>query len=175
MTQRILIAGIGNIFLGDDGFGSAVAQRLLHQRYPEGVRVVDIGIRGMDLAYMLLDDYDTLILVDTVSRGGTPGTLYLIAPEQPDDGVETGGEAGRRAVETHSMDPVKVLAFAVALGARLPHTLVVGCEPGPLDGNGDDELRMGLSAAVQAAVDEAVRMVDELVQERLVARERVES
>lgn len=182
MTQRILVAGIGNIFLGDDGFGVEVAQRLLQQRYPEGVRVVDIGIRGMDLAYMLLDDFDALILVDTVARGGPPGSLYLIAPEPPDGGVETGGEAGReagrRAIETHSMDPVKVLAFAGTLGARLPQTLVVGCEPDPLDGDGLDEdgeedMRMELSAPVQSAVEEAVRMVDGLVHELLSAREIV--
>lgn len=174
MTRHILIAGIGNIFLGDDGFGSEVAQRLLHRQYPESVRVVDIGISGMDLAYMLLDEYDALILVDTVSRGDLPGTLYLIAPELPGEGIETGGEAGRRAVETHSMDPVKVLAFAGALGARPTHTLIVGCEPGPLEGDGNEEMRMGLSAPVQAAVDEAVRMVDGLVQKLLVARECVE-
>ncbi|MGZ3673704.1 MAG: hydrogenase maturation protease [Ktedonobacterales bacterium] len=175
MTQHILIAGIGNIFLGDDGFGSEVAQRLAHQQCPEGVQVVDIGIRGVDLAYMLLDHYDALILVDTVSRGGPPGTLYLIAPELPDGDVEAGGEAGRRAVEAHSMDPVTVLAFARTLGAQPIHTLVVGCEPGPLEEDGDDAMRMGLSAPVWAAVDEAVRMVDRLVRELMFAREPVES
>ena len=175
MTRQILIAGIGNIFLGDDGFGVEVAQRLLRQRYPEGVRVVDIGIRGMDLAYMLLDNYDTLILVDTVARGGPPGTLYLIAPEPSESGAEAGGEAGRRAVETHSMDPVKVLAFAGALGARLPQTLVAGCEPSPLNNDDNEDMRMGLSAPVQLAVDEAVRMVDGLVHDLLAAREYVQS
>lgn len=175
MTQHILIAGIGNIFLGDDGFGSEVAQRLAHQQYPEGVRVVDVGIRGVDLAYMLLDEYDALILVDTVSRGSPPGTLYLIAPELPDGNVEAGGEAGRRAVETHSMDPVTVLAFAGALGAQPIHTLIVGCEPGPLEEDDDEAMRMGLSAPVRAAVDDAVRMVDKLVQELLLSRELVES
>jgi hydrogenase maturation protease len=175
MTQHTLIAGIGNIFLGDDGFGSEVAQRLAHQQYPEGVQVVDVGIRGVDLAYMLLDDYDALILVDTVSRGGPPGTIYLIAPDLPDGDVEAGGEAGGRAVETHSMDPATVLAFAGALGAQPIRTLIVGCEPGPLEGDDDEGMRMGLSAPVRAAVDEAVRMVDRLVQELLFAREPVES
>lgn len=171
--RRILIAGIGNIFLGDDGFGSEVAQRLLTLDYPEGVQVVDIGIRGMDLAYTLLDGYDTLLLVDTVARGGPPGTLYLIEPDVPDGGDQTAAEAGdaagRRAVETHSMDPVKVLAYAAALGAHLPHTLLVGCEPGPLDG--EDDLSMGLSAAVRLAVDGAIRMVNDLVHELLTAEE----
>src|SRR5579872_7070651 len=174
MTRHILIAGIGNIFLGDDGFGVEVAQRLLQRAsYPEGVRVVDVGIRGMDLAYMLLDDYDALILVDTVARGGTPGTLYLLTPESPDGEAETGDEAGRRGLEAHSMDPAKVLAFAGELGARPIHTLIVGCEPGPLgedDGDGE-EMRMELSAPVRLAVDEAVRMVDGLVQELLSTKE----
>ena len=90
--RRILIACIGNIFLGDDGFGVEVAQRLGKRHYPEGVQVVDFGIRGLDLAYTLLDDFDTLVLVDTVSRGGPPGTLYLIEPDlagiDPEKGVE---------------------------------------------------------------------------------------
>src|SRR5579859_5795920 len=78
--KRILIACIGNIFLGDDGFGVEVAQRLMNKHYPPGVQVVDFGIRGMELSYTLLDDYDTLVLVDAVPRGGQPGTLYLIVP-----------------------------------------------------------------------------------------------
>ena len=79
--ERILIACIGNIFLGDDGFGVEVARRLMNRQYPEGVQVIDFGIRGMDLAYTLLDDYDTLVLVDAVPRGDPPGTLYLIEPD----------------------------------------------------------------------------------------------
>src|SRR5438270_10145755 len=94
-SRRILIACIGNIFLGDDGFGVEVAQRLMNRQYPEGVQVTDFGIRGMDLAYTLLDDYDTLVLVDTVSRGGTPGTLYLIEPDLAGIDPEKGAEASR--------------------------------------------------------------------------------
>src|SRR5579859_3119181 len=117
--MRILIACIGNIFLGDDGFGVAVAERLMQCCYPEGVQVVDFGIRGVELAYTLLDgDYDTLVLVDAVSRGRPPGTLYLMEPDVAESGPKKGAEAGSAALDAHSMDPVKVLAFARALGAR---------------------------------------------------------
>ena len=174
-TRRILIACIGNIFLGDDGFGVEVARRLARKRYPEGVQVVDFGIRGMELAYTLLDDYDTLVLVDAVPRGGAPGTLYLIEPDLSNMSPEKGVEAGRVAVDTHSMDPVKVLAFSRTLGTlsggqvtQPIYTLLVGCEPSPF-GGGEDyaEMQMGLSEPVQAAVDEAVKMIDSLVEKLL--------
>ncbi|HCI82403.1 MAG TPA: hydrogenase maturation protease [Ktedonobacter sp.] len=163
--KRILIACIGNIFLGDDGFGVEVANRLMHNRhYPEGVKVVDFGIRGMELAYTLLDDYDTLILVDAVPRGGQPGTLYLIEPDVANLNPEKGAEASRIALDAHSMNPVKVLAFARTLGAHPIHTLLVGCEPSTFAGDQDyAEMEMGLSAPVQAAIDEAVKMIDSLV------------
>jgi hydrogenase maturation protease len=169
--RRILIACIGNIFLGDDGFGVEVAQRLMNRKtkqYPEGVQVEDFGIRGIDLAYTLLDEYDTLVLVDAVSRGGPPGTLYLIEPDLAGIDPEKGVEAGRAAMDAHSMDPVKVLAFARALGARPIHTLLVGCEPALLKESEDyAEMQMGLSEPVQAAIDEAVVMIDSLVEELL--------
>src|SRR5436309_7524179 len=126
--KRILIACIGNIFLGDDGFGVEVAQRLQSRKtkqYPPGVEVIDFGIRGMDLAYTLLDDYDTLVLVDAVPRGGPPGTLYLIEPDLTGIDPEKGAEASREALDAHSMDPVKVLAFARTLGARPIRTLLI--------------------------------------------------
>jgi hydrogenase maturation protease len=169
--RRILIACIGNIFLGDDGFGVAVAQRLMSRKtkqYPEGVQVVDFGIRGIDLAYTLLDDYDTLVLVDAVSRGGPSGTLYLIEPDLAGIDPEKGVEAGRAAMDAHSMDPVKVLAFARALGARPIHTLLVGCEPAVFSESEDYTImQMGLSEPVRAAIDEAVMMIDSLVEELL--------
>lgn len=170
--KRVLIACIGNIFLGDDGFGVEVARRLMSRRtrqYPQGVEVVDFGIRGIELAYTLLDDYDTLILVDAVPRGGPPGTLYLLEPKLTDIGPEQGVEAGRVALDAHSMDPVKVLAFARTLGAQPIYTLLVGCEPTPM---GDDytEMQMGLSEPVHAAVNEAVKMIDSLV-EKLIPTE----
>ncbi len=167
-SKRILIACIGNIFLGDDGFGVEVAKRLMNRHYPENVQITDFGIRGIELAYRLLDDYDILVLVDAVPRGGQPGTLYLIEPELSNISPEKGAEAGRVGLDAHSMDPVKVLAFARTLGARPIHTLLVGCEPTPF-GGGEDyaEMQMGLSEPVQAAVDEAVKMIDSLVKELL--------
>ena len=168
MTKRILIACIGNIFLGDDAFGVEVARRLVNRQYPEGVQVKDFGIRGIDLAYTLLEDYDSLVLVDAVPRGSPPGTLYLIEPDLTGISPEKGVEAGIIALDAHSMDPVKVLAYARTLGARPIHTLVVGCEPTPLGGDEDDpEMQMGLSEPVQAAVDEAVKMIDSLVEQLL--------
>jgi hydrogenase maturation protease len=165
-SRRILVACIGNIFLGDDGFGVEVAQQLHKRHYREGVQVVDFGIRGMDLAYALLDDYNLLILVDAVPRGGPPGTLYLIEPDlSAIDAGEAEG-AGRIALDAHGMDPVKVLAFARTLGARPLHTLVVGCEPSP-PVEDYSEMQMGLSEPVQAAIDEAIKMIDSLITELL--------
>jgi hydrogenase maturation protease len=170
-VQRILIACIGNIFLGDDSFGVEVAQRLTSRetkRYPEGVQVVDFGIRGIDLAYTLLDNYDTLVLVDAVSRGGTPGTLYLIEPDLSAMDPIKGVEAGRAAMEAHSMDPLKVLAFARTLGAQPIHTFLVGCEPALFNESEEHaEIQMGLSEPVRASIDEAVKMIDSLVDKLL--------
>ena len=165
---RILIACIGNIFLGDDGFGVEVAQRLMNRQdreYPPGVQVVDFGIRGIDLAYALLDEYDMLILVDAIPRGGAPGTLYLIEPDLSGLSFEKGVDAGRVALDNHSMDPVKVLAYARTLGAKPVHTLLVGCEPSPVSESDYTEMQMGLSGSVQAAVAEAVKMIDSLVEQ----------
>lgn len=167
-SKRILIACIGNIFLGDDGFGVEVAQRLLRRQYPHGVQVVDFGIRGMELAYTLLDEYDILILVDAVPRGGAPGTVYLIEPDLSGMSPEKGVVAGRIALDSHSMDPVKVLAFARALGANPVRTLLVGCEPSPPgEGGGYSEMQMGLSEPVRLAIDEAIRLIDSLVEKLL--------
>ncbi|HYA99748.1 MAG TPA: hydrogenase maturation protease [Ktedonobacteraceae bacterium] len=167
--RRILIACIGNIFLGDDSFGVEVAQKLTSRktrRYPEGVHVIDFGIRGIDLAYTLLDDYDALILVDAVSRGGAPGTLYLIEPDLAGIDHEKGVLAGRAAMEAHSMDPLKVLAFARTLGAQSIPTFLIGCEPIPLDDSEEHiAMQMELSEPVRSALEEAVKMIDSLVDE----------
>jgi hydrogenase maturation protease len=136
------------------------------KQYSQGVQVVDFGIRGIELAYTLLEDYDALVLVDAVPRGGPPGTLYLIEPNLAGMSPEKGVEAGRTALDAHSMDPVKVLSFARTLGAKPIHTLLVGCEPSPM-GEGYEEMQMGLSKPVQAAVEEAVKMIDSLVEELL--------
>ena len=154
----ILIACIGNIFLGDDAFGVEVARRLAGRALPERVRVRDFGIRGLDLAYELLDGaYAAAILVDAAPRGGTPGTLYTI---QPDLGDESLDDRQAALVETHGMDPMKVLRMVKAMGGDLARVVVVGCEPlawGPEKG------AMGLSAPVEAAVDEAVSLIESLV------------
>ncbi len=160
MTQRILVAGIGNIFLGDDGFGVEVVQRLGHHQLPENVRVVDFGIRGFDLAYALLDDYGAAILVDAVQRGGAPGSLYVIEPE-----LNGGNEVTGFAIETHNVNPGKVLSLVTALGGQPKRLYVIGCEPATFgsDGNG----QMGLSEPVQAVLEEAVGLVQSLVERLL--------
>jgi hydrogenase maturation protease len=156
--KRVLVAGIGNIFLGDDGFGVEVVKRLAGRQLPEGVDVKDFGIRGMDLVYALQDDYEVVVFVDATPRGENPGTVYLIEPEIEDDGEVT--------LDTHGMDPVKVIKFARALGARPNRTLVVGCEPQVvLTGEHYDEMLMELSEPVRAAVEEAARLVESLVEE----------
>lgn len=158
---RVLVACIGNIFFGDDGFGVAVAERLASRVYPPDVAVVDFGIRGVELAYTLLDGCDTLILVDAVPRGSAPGTLYLLEIE-PDTGTRTPARAAPpEALDAHSMDPVRVLAFARMLGARPRRALLVGCEP--CASSSDNDLSMELSAPVRAAVDGAVEMIERLI------------
>ena len=156
--ERVLVAGIGNIFLGDDGFGVEVVKRLAGRELLEGVEVKDFGIRGMDLVYALQDDYEVVVFVDATPRGENPGTVYLIEPEIEDDGEVT--------LDTHGMDPVKVIKFARALGARPNRTLVVGCEPQVvLTGEDYDEMLMALSEPVRAAVEEAAKLVESLVEE----------
>src|SRR3984893_283283 len=119
---RILVAGIGNIFLGDDAFGVEVARRLSGRELPQGVRVTDFGIRGYDLAYALLDGYDTTILVDACPQGQPAGTLYVIEPD-----LENLGGPEEGAVEAHSMNPLNVLRLAQSMGGRLKRILLVGC------------------------------------------------
>jgi hydrogenase maturation protease len=154
----VLVAGIGNVFLGDDGFGVEVVHRLSSRTFRRGVTVKDFGIRGLDLAFDLVDGPDLTILVDATARGGAPGTLYTIEPElpKPADGDSPESLAG------HGMDPVKVLRMAQRLGSPLGRVVLVGCEPetfGP-----ENEGHMGLSAPVEAAVSEAVRLIEELVE-----------
>jgi len=135
-----------------------VVKRLAERELPENVEVRDFGIKGLDLAYALMEDYETVIFVDAVPRGEKPGTVYLIEPE-----IEEEGDA---AIDTHGMDPVKVIRFARALGAKPVRTLVVGCEPQViLTGENYDDMLMELSEPVQAAVDEAVKLVESLVEE----------
>jgi hydrogenase maturation protease len=153
---RVLVAGVGNLFLGDDGFGPEVARRLAAGTVPEGVRVVDYGIRGMHLAYDLLDGYDALVLVDAIPGPGRPGELRVL---------EVGADdLGEGAFDAHGMDPVAVLANLDALGGTLPRTFVVGCQPANL------EEGIGLSAPVRDAVDPAVEEVRKLLTQTVASR-----
>jgi len=157
----VLVAGIGNVLLADDGFGVAVAQRLARRALPAGVKVADYGIRGMDLAYELQDDYDAAVLIDAVPRGMPPGTLFTIEHRGPVD--------EQAVLDVHGMTPVRVLALARALGAVPERIVVVGCEPAVLMGERDAEIAMELSPAVRAAVPAAVELVERLLVDLLAA------
>ena len=150
---RILVAGIGNIFFGDDGFGVEVAVRLLASKLPSGTHVVDFGIRSYDLAYALTSGrYDAAILVDATSRGGAPGDIYVLSPELDESSEPAPANA-------HAMNPVTVLRMAGTLGDLPSQILVLACEPETLGG---DEGQLGLSETVNAAVDRAVTLVESL-------------
>jgi len=142
---KVLIAGIGNIFLGDDGFGPEVLRRLGPQ--PDGVRAVDFGIRGVDLAFTLSEGWDTVILVDASARGGTPGTLYLLEPAPEELPTAPG----------HGLLPGQALELMKQLGGSIGRLRLVACEAESVDES------MGLSAPVAAAVEPAVAMVRKLV------------
>ena len=156
LSGRVLVAGVGNIFLGDDGFGVEVARRLTAAELPDGVQVGDYGTSGMHLAYDLADHgYDTTILVDAAPRGEPPGTLTVL---EIDDRPEL-TPASSQLFNGHGMQPEVVLGVLDMLGARPGRILVVGCEPARLDPG------IGLSAPVEAAVGEAVALVTRLVTE----------
>src|SRR5580700_7118006 len=162
-TQKpaILVAGIGNIFLGDDAFGVEVVRRLAGVQLPESVRVTDFGIRGFDLAYALQDGYETTILVDACPQGKAAGTLYVIeldlkALDDPD--------APQTVVEAHAMNPMNVLRMARAMNIKVKNVLLLGCEPETLGG---EEGQMGLSASIEAAVEAAVELVESLIEKVL--------
>src|SRR6516165_10299279 len=183
MTGRMLIAGIGNIFLGDDGFGPEVAKRLAAASLPGWVRVADYGISGMHLAYDLADGYDAAILIDAAPRGDKPGTVTLLAPtppprptlattppphptlgvaavQRPDTGPADEAISASRLFDAHGMQPDVVLGVLDMLGEAGPaRILVVGCEPASVD------YGMELSEPVATAVDEAVQVVLDLVAE----------
>jgi hydrogenase maturation protease len=163
---RILIAGIGNIFLGDDGFGCEVTARLARRAWPEGVRVVDFGIRGLDLAFALLDGYDAAILIDAAPRGGEPGMIYVIEPDLRELSEPCATETSQlpMAVDAHAMNPLNVFSLVRSMGGGFGRILLVGCEPSTL---GPEEGQIGLSEPVAAAVDEAVGAVESLVGELL--------
>ncbi len=156
--MKVLIACVGNIFLGDDGFGVEVARSLSKRQLPEGVSVKDYGIRGFDLAYALLDPWDLVIMVDALSRGEAAGTLYVVEPElnRP--------ASADTALNPHGMDPVRVLSLAASMGVISAQVLVLGCEP--LDFGDELEGRMGLSSPVEGVVEAASDMILDLVASR---------
>jgi hydrogenase maturation protease len=154
----VLVAGVGNIFLGDDAFGVEVVQRLARRPLPEGVRVVDFGIRGLHLAYALCDGYEAVVLVDAAPRGGPPGTLYILEPEP---GPSLPHSEGLPLIEPHNLDPARVLRLVAALGGQVRRLVVVGCEPDT--SGGEEDFSAEMSAPVRAAVDEAVGLVESLV------------
>lgn len=166
LGPKMLVAGVGNIFLGDDGFGVEVVRRLSTRPTPSGVRLVEFGIRGLELTYALLDGYDAAVLVDATPRGGLPGTLSLIEPtaEQP-------GDENLPLFSAQVMNPMRALQVARTIGATPQHVRVIGCEP--LIVGSFDEPNQGLSPPVAAAVPRAVEMVVALIEELLVATKQL--
>jgi hydrogenase maturation protease len=157
--RSILIAGIGNIFLGDDGFGCEVVRELLSREWPPGVAIKDFGIRSYDLAYALVEDYDAIVLVDAAPRGGSPGTTYAIEIE-PGELQQLAGATP----DAHVMNPVSALQMAQSVGSVRAKLYLVGCEPARLEPN-DGEF--SLSEPVRQAVPEALNLVERLVREQL--------
>ena len=157
--KRILVAGIGNIFMGDDAFGVEVVRELAKRRIYPQVEVLDFGIRSYDLAYALADTYDAVILVDATPRGGAAGSLYLIEPD-----LMQLGQLEQTTVDAHRMDPVAVLQLAESLGGLHAPPFLVGCEPAQLE---SPEGQFGLSVPVQTAVPKAVEMIEALIESLL--------
>lgn len=155
--KRVMIAGVGNMFLKDDGFGSAAIRELSQREFPEGIEIRDFGTGGLKLAYDLMRGYDALILLDTSARGEAPGTLYRIEPDEKDfsSDLEQGGP-----IDPHGSDPVTVLRFVRSIGAWPGKVYIVACEPQSVD-----DFEIGLSEPVILAVNDAVDLVDEIVQE----------
>jgi hydrogenase maturation protease len=151
--EEVLVACIGNIFLGDDGFGVEVAQWIAARHVMPGAVLADYGIRGFDLAYALLEPWRAVIIVDAVALGGAPGSIYLLEPDAD--------QKDHAEFNPHGMCPAEVLAMAGALGSITAPVYIVGCEP--QDFGPELEGRIGLSAAVDAALPEAVAMISRLV------------
>lgn len=160
MSARVLVAGIGNIFMTDDGFGVEVAQELLRRDWPDQVEVAEYGIRGVHLAYQLLDGYKALVLVDAVPMGEPPGTLAVLERQAG------GNEDTVGVVDAHTMSPDVVLGTLAHLGGTLERTYVVGCQPA------DTTEGIGLTPGVAAAVNKAADLCTDLVSEILEPAEK---
>jgi hydrogenase maturation protease len=149
--RSVLVAGVGNAWLRDDGFGGEVARRLSTHELPDGVSVMDAGTGGLDLAYEVMRGYDALVILDVSKQGGEPGTLYVIEHDEAstDGGIEDG-----ELINPHSMDPQTVLRFVKSIGAWPGRVMVIACEPAEVE-----EMGWGLSEEVESAVDRAVELV----------------
>ena len=158
--KRVLIAGIGNAWQRDDGFGSEVARRLDHEELPDGVAVIDFGTGGLDLAYQAMYGYDAILMVDISRQGGEPGTLYVM--EVDEDEVAAGSVEDGEVLNPHGMDPETVLRFIKITGAWPGKVVIVACEPQTIE-----EMGMGLSPVVEEAVERAVKLVLETAAELL--------
>lgn len=156
--MKTLIAGVGNVLRGDDGFGVRVAQRLEVLSLPDGVRLVEVGISGVALVQELMAGYDACIIIDTADRGGAPGTLYLLEPEIESPSVTDAERLHRELVDMHYAAPSRALRLAAALGARPTQTYLLACQPATMDSFAET-----MSPAVERAVEEAVRMILEVV------------
>ncbi|MGH2891595.1 MAG: hydrogenase maturation protease [Sciscionella sp.] len=155
--ESILIAGVGNAWLRDDGFGGAVARRLTELELPAGVSVMDAGTGGLDLAYEVMRGYDALVIIDVSSQGGAPGTLYVI---EPDEQSVSGSIEDGDAINPHGMDPQTVLRFVRSVGAWPGKVVVIACEPAEVE-----QIGWGLSDDVAEALERAVQLVLEIVAE----------
>ena len=157
LQKQILVAGVGNAFLSDDGFGAECARRLAERGTGPGVTVMEFGTGGLDLAYELRRGYDALVLLDASRQGGAPGTLYVLEPELADYGgpIEDG-----EVINPHGMDPATVLRFVNAIGGFSGKVVVIGCEPGEVD-----DVGLGLTPPVEAAVERALGVVAETLGE----------
>jgi hydrogenase maturation protease len=158
--KRVLIAGIGNAWQKDDGFGSEVARRLDHEQLPDGVAVIDFGTGGLDLAYQAMNGYDAILMIDITRQGGEPGTLYVM--EVDEDEVAAGAVEDGEVLNPHGMDPETVLRFIKVMGSWPGKVVIVACEPQTIE-----EMGMGLSPVVEEAVDRAVKLVLETAAELL--------
>ena len=157
MTARTLVAGVGNVFLGDDGFGVEVARLLAERPHQDGVEIADFGIRGVHLVYELLDGCDLFVLVDAAPRGLEPGTVTVLEVE-PDDAVPgTPAAPAAPVMDAHGLAPDDIFAMLATMGGRPGRSLLVACEPA------DVSARMGLSEPVRAALPHAVRAVEEIL------------
>jgi len=156
-TTQILVAGIGNAWLRDDGFGGAVAKVLSERELPAGVHVMDFGSGGLDLAYEVMRGYDALVILDVSKQGGEPGTLYVM---EPDEGSVPGGIEDGDVINPHAMDPQTVLRFVKSVGAWPGRVVVIACEPADVE-----EMGWGLSEPVRDAIERAVDLVVETVGE----------